>query len=151
MLLFNYSSWSAFEVRPIMCLCWFVSCVHLHSVGAVYLTVTDITMLFLHRWSQRTTRPWLPWPRPSPRMCCLLTLMTMREGTKCLWPHWLLNRFAQHSMWCERSNCVCGLWVHVCKLIKSWTGYCWSWSVLPLWPLCASVACFGSFSSLWRH
>lgn len=33
-LLFNYSIWSAFEVGVIMCLCWFVSCVHLHSVVA---------------------------------------------------------------------------------------------------------------------
>lgn len=28
-----------------MCLCWFVSCVHLHSVIAVYFTVMDIASL----------------------------------------------------------------------------------------------------------
>ena len=32
-----------------------------------------ILLLCLHRWSRRTTRPWPPWPRPSPRTCYLLT------------------------------------------------------------------------------
>lgn len=39
MLVFNYSSWSAFEVGHIMCLLWFVSWFHLHFVVAVHLTV----------------------------------------------------------------------------------------------------------------
>lgn len=41
------------------------------------------------------------------------------------------NRFAQHPVWCQQSKCVRGLWVHVCKLIKSWTGHCSSWVYCP--------------------
>lgn len=117
-----------------MCQCWFVSCVHLHRVAAA-LDDNACYCTFLHRLSQRTTRPWLPWPRPSPRMCCLLTWMTMREGT---------NTNRHELNFCTaalRNNWECVDNGRLLRgLIKSQAGH----RVLPSWPLCATVACSGA-------
>lgn len=104
-LVFNYLIYWAFEVGSAFCLCWFVSCVHLHGV-----VIAHIHFFCLHRWFQKTTRPWLPWPRPSPRMSSLLTWMTMREGTK---------SFRLPNMWFQRPRCVFEVWMLVFRLIKS--------------------------------
>lgn len=71
-----------FEVRPIMFS--LVSFIDPPASGCShFIRAKWITMLSLHRWFQRTTRPWPPWRGPSLRTCCLPILMTTREGTEC--------------------------------------------------------------------